>query len=163
MSRINQGALRLSPRVISYGRDTTTETLRGVFSQYGELEDAIVTVDRVTGKSKGYGFVTFRYGTSATAAVAEPEKQIDVRAVYANFEATVACGLASPGRYTRPLLRCYALLHCVLLLVYCSTFSFDRFHFSFLRLLAYFRFDPVRLLAVLEWMDACLCLIFPLR
>lgn len=60
------------------GRDTTTETLRGVFTQFGELEDAIVTVDRVTGKSKGYGFVTFRYGASATAAIAEPEKQIDV-------------------------------------------------------------------------------------
>lgn len=59
-------------------RDTTTETLRSVFSQYGELEDAIVTMDRVTGKSKGYGFVTFRYSSSANAAVAEPEKQIDV-------------------------------------------------------------------------------------
>lgn len=61
-------------------RDTTTETLRQVFSQYGELEDAIVTVDRQSGKSKGYGFVTFRYAVNAAAAVVEQEKQIDVSA-----------------------------------------------------------------------------------
>lgn len=60
------------------GRDTTTETLRTVFTQFGELEDAIVTTDRVTGKSKGYGFITFRYAAGAGAAIAEPEKQLDV-------------------------------------------------------------------------------------
>lgn len=49
-----------------------------MFAQYGELEDAVVTTDRVSGKSKGYGFVTFRYAASASAAVAEPEKQLDV-------------------------------------------------------------------------------------
>lgn len=63
------------------GRDTTTETLRSVFSQFGELEDAIVTTDRHSGKSKGYGFVTFRYGANASAAVVEQEKQIDVSAL----------------------------------------------------------------------------------
>lgn len=50
-----------------------------MFSQFGELEDAVVTTDRVSGKSKGYGFVTFRYAASASSAVAEPEKQLDVR------------------------------------------------------------------------------------
>lgn len=49
-----------------------------MFSQFGELEDAVVTTDRASGKSKGYGFVTFRYAASASAAVAEPEKQLDV-------------------------------------------------------------------------------------
>ena len=52
--------------------------MRTLFSQYGELEDVVVTTDRSTGKSKGYGFVTFRYATSATAAVTEPEKPLDV-------------------------------------------------------------------------------------
>ena len=59
-------------------RDTTADSLRALFSPYGELEDVVVTTDRATGKSKGYGFVTFRYATSANAAVAEPEKQLDV-------------------------------------------------------------------------------------
>lgn len=64
--------------VVRIARDTTTESLRNMFAQYGELEDVVVTTDRVTGKSKGYGFATFRYTASASAAVAEPEKQLDV-------------------------------------------------------------------------------------
>lgn len=49
-----------------------------MFSQFGELEDCVVTTDRASGKSKGYGFVTFRFAANAAAAVAEPEKQLDV-------------------------------------------------------------------------------------
>lgn len=64
--------------IFSSVRDTTTESLRTMFSQYGELEDAVVTTDRASGKSKGYGFVTYRYAANAAAAVAEPEKQLDV-------------------------------------------------------------------------------------
>lgn len=63
---------------VFYCRDTTTESLRAMFSQFGEVEDAVVTTDRISGKSKGYGFVTFRFAVSASAAVAEPEKQLDV-------------------------------------------------------------------------------------
>lgn len=64
--------------VLHLNRDTTTESLRTMFSQYGELEDAVVTTDRASGKSKGYGFITYRFAASAAAAVAEPEKQLDV-------------------------------------------------------------------------------------
>lgn len=38
---------------------TTDETLRAFFLQYGEIEEAVVIYDRNTGKSKGYGFVSF--------------------------------------------------------------------------------------------------------
>jgi len=51
--------------------DTTTEGLRSLFSSYGDLEEAIVILDKVTGKSKGnaargiwksrYGFPDCRY------------------------------------------------------------------------------------------------------
>ncbi|CAM9113869.1 unnamed protein product [Discosporangium mesarthrocarpum] len=68
--------------------DTTVETLRNVFSSFGELDDAIVTMDRQTGKSKGYGFVTFRQATCAAAAVAEAEKQIDGRLTHCNIAAS---------------------------------------------------------------------------
>lgn len=37
---------------------TTDETLRAFFSQFGEIEEAVVIHDRVSGKSKGYGFVS---------------------------------------------------------------------------------------------------------
>lgn len=37
---------------------TTDETLKAHFDQYGEIEEAVVITDRVTNKSKGYGFVS---------------------------------------------------------------------------------------------------------
>jgi RNA recognition motif-containing protein len=37
---------------------TTDETLRAYFLQFGEIEEAVVIHDRVTRKSKGYGFVS---------------------------------------------------------------------------------------------------------
>ncbi|KAM1758706.1 hypothetical protein ACFX11_007806 [Malus domestica] len=61
------------------GWDTTTEGLRSLFSAYGELEEAIVILDKTTGKSKGYGFVTFRHVDSALMALKEPSKKIDGR------------------------------------------------------------------------------------
>ncbi|CAL4125421.1 unnamed protein product [Meganyctiphanes norvegica] len=39
--------------------DTTEDKLREYFEKYGELEDVRINRDQMTGKSKGYGFVTF--------------------------------------------------------------------------------------------------------
>lgn len=61
------------------GWDTTTEGLRALFSAYGELEEAVVILDKTTGKSKGYGFVTFRHVDGALLALKEPSKKIDGR------------------------------------------------------------------------------------
>ncbi|XP_060209267.1 UBP1-associated protein 2C-like [Lycium barbarum] len=61
------------------GWETTTDKLRGVFGNYGELEEAIVILDKATGKSKGYGFVTFKHVDSAIIALKEPSKKIDGR------------------------------------------------------------------------------------
>ena len=38
---------------------TSDETLREYFLQFGEIEEAVVIHDKATGKSKGYGFVSF--------------------------------------------------------------------------------------------------------
>lgn len=35
------------------------QELRDFFAQYGEVEDAFILRDRATGRSKGFGFVTF--------------------------------------------------------------------------------------------------------
>ncbi|OIV97139.1 hypothetical protein TanjilG_00168 [Lupinus angustifolius] len=59
--------------------DTTTDNLRAVFSAYGELDEAIVIMDKNTGKSKGYGFVTFKHVDGAIIALKEPSKKIDGR------------------------------------------------------------------------------------
>ncbi|XP_062096990.1 UBP1-associated protein 2C [Humulus lupulus] len=61
------------------GWDTTTDGLRALFSAYGELEEAVVILDKATGKSKGYGFVTFRHVDGALLALKEPSKKIDGR------------------------------------------------------------------------------------
>jgi hypothetical protein len=38
---------------------TTDETLRAFFLKFGDIEEAVVINDRSTGKSRGYGFVSF--------------------------------------------------------------------------------------------------------
>ena len=48
---------------------TTTEGLRAAFEPYGEIEDAIVITDRDTGRSRGFGFVTFTTEDEATAGL----------------------------------------------------------------------------------------------
>ncbi|KAL2943905.1 Organelle RRM domain-containing protein 2 mitochondrial [Bienertia sinuspersici] len=47
-------------------RRTTTEGLREAFSKFGEVVHAKVVTDRVSGYSKGYGFV--RYATTEEAS-----------------------------------------------------------------------------------------------
>lgn len=37
---------------------TTDVTLREFFTQFGELDEAVVIIDKTTKKSKGYGFVS---------------------------------------------------------------------------------------------------------
>lgn len=48
---------------------TTEEELRQLFAQFGELESAIVITDRITGRSKGFGFVEFKTEADAEKAL----------------------------------------------------------------------------------------------
>ena len=47
---------------------TLDDDLRVAFSPYGEIEEARVIVDRHTGRSRGFGFVTFSDSDSAQEA-----------------------------------------------------------------------------------------------
>jgi RNA recognition motif-containing protein len=38
---------------------TTEEQFRGYFEQFGEIEDSVIMTDKETGKSRGFGFITF--------------------------------------------------------------------------------------------------------
>ena len=38
---------------------TTDQSLREYFKQFGDIEEAVVITDRQTGKSRGYGFVSW--------------------------------------------------------------------------------------------------------
>ncbi|KAE9617032.1 putative RNA recognition motif domain-containing protein [Lupinus albus] len=70
------------------GWDTTTDGLRSLFSAYGDLEEAVVILDKATGKSKGYGFVTFRHVDGALLALKEPSKRIDGRVTVTQLAAS---------------------------------------------------------------------------
>jgi cold-inducible RNA-binding protein len=50
--------------------DTNDDGLNRAFSEYGEISEAIVISDRDTGRSRGFGFVTFNEDESADKAVA---------------------------------------------------------------------------------------------
>ncbi|GAM27322.1 hypothetical protein SAMD00019534_104970 [Acytostelium subglobosum LB1] len=45
-------------------------TLRNHFSKFGPVQDGYIVLDRITRRSKGYGFVTFANNESAQNAVA---------------------------------------------------------------------------------------------
>ncbi|PKI36413.1 hypothetical protein CRG98_043195, partial [Punica granatum] len=60
-------------RGLSY--DTNETVLRDAFQQFGDIIEAKVICDHVSGKSKGYGFV--RFGSETTAA--EALKEMDGR------------------------------------------------------------------------------------
>ncbi|URE39308.1 hypothetical protein MUK42_07657 [Musa troglodytarum] len=72
--------------------ETTSETLCAVFSVHGEIEEGAVIVDKATGKSRGYGFITYKHMESTQKALQEPSKLIDGRLAVCNL----ACeGLSS--------------------------------------------------------------------
>jgi RNA recognition motif-containing protein len=48
----------------------TADTLRALFAEFGEITEATVISDRMTGRSKGFGFVSFATVEAAQAAVA---------------------------------------------------------------------------------------------
>jgi len=51
--------------------DTTDEGLRQAFATYGEITEAKVITDRDTGRSRGFGFVTFTQNEDATTAISK--------------------------------------------------------------------------------------------
>jgi RNA recognition motif-containing protein len=63
---------------LSWGTDD--HGLRAAFERFGEVEDARVVRDRDTGRSRGFGFVTYVDDTSVTTAVRELDgKELDGR------------------------------------------------------------------------------------
>jgi len=64
---------------------TDNDGLRRAFETFGELEDVAVISDRDTGRSRGFGFVTFRDADAAKRAMAEMDsRELDGRTVRVN-------------------------------------------------------------------------------
>ncbi|KPJ85756.1 RNA-binding protein [Parcubacteria bacterium SG8_24] len=49
--------------------DTNEEGLRDYFSQAGSVESAVIITDRMTGRSKGFGFVEYATDEEAQKAI----------------------------------------------------------------------------------------------
>lgn len=61
------------------------DQLKELFAQYGEITDAVVISDRMSGRSKGFGFVSFADEESAKKAVEEMNgKEVDGRKLVVN-------------------------------------------------------------------------------
>jgi len=61
------------------------DSLREVFAQYGEIVEAVVITDRMSGRSKGFGFVTFADEAVAEKAAAEMNgKEVETRKLVVN-------------------------------------------------------------------------------
>ncbi|KAL5145735.1 putative RNA-binding protein ARP1 [Glycine soja] len=67
--------------------ETKRDTLKRYFDQFGEILEAVVITDRITGRSKGYGFVIFRDPNSAIRACHNPYPVIDGRRANCNLAA----------------------------------------------------------------------------
>ncbi|KAL5992465.1 hypothetical protein ACLOJK_013384 [Asimina triloba] len=70
--------------------ETPTEEMRRYFDQFGDILEAVIITDKNTGRSKGYGFVTYRDPESARRACLDPNPVIDGR--------RANCNIASLGR-----------------------------------------------------------------
>ncbi|KAL4621359.1 hypothetical protein ACB092_06G221800 [Castanea dentata] len=69
--------------------ETPKESMREHFEKYGEILEAVIITDKVTGRSKGYGFVTFKEPEAAKKACEEATPIINGR--------RANCNLASLG------------------------------------------------------------------
>ncbi len=64
---------------------TDNAGLENAFSSYGDIDEAKVITDRETGRSRGFGFVTFASEDAAQAALAMDGTELDGRTVRVNF------------------------------------------------------------------------------
>src|SRR3972149_11716095 len=68
---------------LSWG--TTDDGLHQAFAQFGEIVEAKVITDRETGRSRGFGFVSFANDEGATKAIAEMDgTELDGRTIKVN-------------------------------------------------------------------------------
>ena len=67
---------------LSWNTDNTG--LKEAFAQYGEIEEVNVIKDRMTGQSRGFGFVTFAKQADAEKALALDGSTLDGRTIKVN-------------------------------------------------------------------------------
>jgi len=61
--------------------DTDDTSLKNAFAAFGTVAEAKVITDRMTGRSRGFGFVTFDSGDAVPEALTFDGKMLDGRTV----------------------------------------------------------------------------------
>ncbi len=79
----------------------TSDSLRELFSVYGEITEAIVISDRDTGRSKGFGFVTFAQEADMQKALEMDGKEVEGRSIVVNKAQPKTGGDRKPFRRQR--------------------------------------------------------------
>ncbi len=64
--------------------DTTEDSLRTTFAEYGDVEDVAVITDRDTGRPRGFAFVTMSDSAARAAIDALNGKELDGRTLNVN-------------------------------------------------------------------------------
>ncbi|KAJ4972039.1 hypothetical protein NE237_005138 [Protea cynaroides] len=82
--------------------ETQKETLREHFEKYGEILEAVIISDKVTGRSKGYGFVTFKEAEAAKKACEDATPVINGRRANCNLASLGARRPRSTSSYPIP-------------------------------------------------------------
>jgi cold-inducible RNA-binding protein len=78
-----ENGMRLYVGNLSYGTDN--DMLNKAFSEFGTVDEAVVIMDRDSGRSKGFGFVTMNNDEEGKAAMAALDgKDIDGRSIKVN-------------------------------------------------------------------------------
>ncbi|KAJ8436904.1 hypothetical protein Cgig2_017329 [Carnegiea gigantea] len=77
--------------------ETQRDTMKKYFEQFGEILEAVVIADKSTGRSKGYGFVTFKEPEAAFRACQNPSPVIDGRRANCNLASLGAQKNRSPA------------------------------------------------------------------
>ncbi|KAH9485275.1 Glycine-rich RNA-binding protein 4, mitochondrial [Psilocybe cubensis] len=81
--------------------NTTDDTLRQAFSDFGQVLDSIVMRDRDTGRSRGFGFVTYSSAQEADAAIGGlNEQELDGRRIKVNLANARGSGGGGGGGYS---------------------------------------------------------------
>ncbi len=64
----------------------TADTIHDLFAQFGSITDKVVITDRETGRSKGFGFITFESQDQAERAVKGMDgKEVSGRKIKVNI------------------------------------------------------------------------------
>lgn len=77
--------------------NTNNESLQEAFSKFGETTECKVVTDKMTGKSKGFGFVAFTTQDAATACLEAMNNQmLDGRTIKVDYATEKPAGERAP-------------------------------------------------------------------